>query len=213
MDVEQEDNDDALWVTSYADLISAILAVLVLMASFSKVDVEAFDAVQRVRNMEDVETLAQIKERLAKIAKQNDIVDEFRMEISKDGLGINFNSVMMFSSGSAKLNYETLNSKMEPIMLELAKVGKDRFVDIVGHTDDTPFNGFGGRNNWNLSAERAASLHKYMMSLGMPSDGSRLIAYADTKPITSVKNLKSEEKIEEARQLNRRVSLIIGFIK
>ena len=37
-----------LWITSYADLVSAILAVLVLMVSFSKIDIEKYDNVQKL---------------------------------------------------------------------------------------------------------------------------------------------------------------------
>ena len=37
-----------LWITSYADLISAIFAVMVLFVSFSKIDLEKFDMVQKL---------------------------------------------------------------------------------------------------------------------------------------------------------------------
>ena len=214
MDLQQEfsdiDKDDSLWITSYADLISALLAVLILMASFSKIDVEAFDAVQRVQNDEQVETLSEMYQRIQRIAEENGVSDQVNLTLSRHGLEINFNSVMLFRSASAVLNHKEIN-RVDPVLSAIAEAGSDRFIDIIGHTDDVPFS-MRNESNWNLSADRAAALHKYFLSRGMPEDGSRLIAYADTQPLVSIQE-KAGSDLEEARSLNRRVSVLIGLLK
>ena len=207
----EELSDDSLWVTSYADLISALLAVLVLMASFSKVDIEAFDAVQRARNDETVETLKDMHQRFIKILEANSLTEQVELKLSSEGLDVNFNSVMLFESASSKLNLELLDKEVKPIVSEIAKTGKTRYIDIVGHSDDVPLFA-NGKSNWNLSSDRAAALHEYMLNLGMPEHGSRLISYAHTQPIMEVESLKGE-LLKNARELNRRVSVNIGFLK
>lgn len=214
MDLSQEfsdiEKDDSLWITSYADLISALLAVLILMASFSKIDVEAFDAVQRIKNNEEIETLSEMYERIKLIAENNGVEDQVNLSLSKQGLEINFNSVMLFKSASSELNTDDM-APVDPVLEAIANAGTERYLDIIGHTDDVPFS-IQSKSNWNLSADRAASLHKYFLTRGMPSEGSRLIAYANTKPLVDPSNLEGEV-LEKARESNRRVSVLIGLLK
>lgn len=209
--IEVNEGQDSLWLTCYADLISAILAVLVLLASFSKIDVEAFDAVQRARNDQEFESLSQIYERIEKIARENQLTHMIDLKLSKNGLEINFNSVMLFDKGSARLDSDQIE-KVRPVLEVISSVGSKRQIDVIGHTDDIPFNSASGRTNWDLSADRAAQLHHYLLDQGMPTAGSRLIAYADTQPLVATDNLK-EPELELARQKNRRVSVLIGLVK
>ena len=68
-----------LWITSYADLISAIFAVMVLFVSFSKIDIEKFDMIQRLmvekkkQEFDNFKTLENIQQIITEIAKNRAI--------------------------------------------------------------------------------------------------------------------------------------------
>ncbi|MGL6260357.1 OmpA/MotB family protein [Vibrio sp. WXL210] len=207
--VDEAENHDQ-WIVSYADLISALLAVLLLLASFSKVDIDKFDAVQRSQSSSEAESLQQILKNLEQLAIENDLEGDLEFKLDRNGLEVRFNSVMLFDSGHSELKQGFL-SRIDPIFDHLAEVGADRYVDIIGHTDDQAFRK-GHQTNWTLSAERAASLHQHLLDKAMPKDGTRLIAYADTMPEIPFKGLKGEE-LKHARAANRRVSVLIGLLK
>ncbi|MDA9557141.1 OmpA family protein [Vibrio sp.] len=207
-DAEQGDG----WITSYADLISALLAVLLLMASFSKVDIDKFDAVQRSKGQTETQSLKTIYVKLQKIAKENDLESEVQLDLGRNGLEVNFDSVMLFKSGKSRMQQVFL-SQIEPVLEAVAEVGDQRYIDVIGHTDNIPFSKKTQQTNWKLSSERAAALHQFLLDQGMPKEGTRLVAYADTMPEVSYEGLVTQEQIEEARSANRRVSVLIGLLK
>lgn len=210
--IDTEDHNQDQWITSYADLISALLAVLILLASFSKVDIDKYDAVQRSQTQVETQTLKQIYDELKTIAKAHQLEEKIEMEIGREGLEIKFNSVMLFKGGDSRLQRQFF-SQLKPILDLVAKAGEERYIDVIGHTDDKPYRDPSKREtNWTLSAKRAASLHQYLLDQGMPKQGTRLIAYADTKPEISVEGL-TDSAIEDARRQNRRVSVVIGLLK
>ena len=63
-----------LWITSYADLISAIFAVMVLFVSFSKIDLEKFDMVQKLIELDKFNDESEIK--LSRMEQIYTILDE-----------------------------------------------------------------------------------------------------------------------------------------
>jgi len=205
----QIDSQNDLWITSYADLISAILAVLVLFVSFSKIDVEKMDTVMRVMNNEQqCPTLSDIKQQIATSASIDKVDKHLNMSIDNEGLTISYDSAALFDSGSAELK-KSLLTPFDSVMKIVADVGHQRYIDIAGHTDDVkPKTG----SNWSLSAQRALAMQEYLKKFGLPNEGLRLTAYADTLPKTDINGLKGELK-EKARRDNRRVNILIRTLK
>jgi chemotaxis protein MotB len=201
-----------LWITSYADLISAILAVLVLIMSFSKIDIEKYDAVQKMvfQHQKPFKTLKELYAQIAETAAANGIANDIDLVLDKHGLEVNLNAVVLFESGSAKLDQLQL-ARFEPVLSLIASASEERFIDVTGHTDDVPYRR-AGESNWNLSADRSVSMHRYLVGLGMHEKGSRLVAYADTEPRATLAGL-AENQYEAARARNRRVSILVGQLK
>lgn len=203
-----------LWLTSYADLISAIFAVMVLFVSFSKLDIEKYDMVQRVmieknkKEFTNFSTLDDISKSIKDIAKEHNLEEKVFVKLDKNGLTISFASAAQFESGSYKLLKEKI-SQMQPIFDEIIKQSQYRYIDISGFTDDVP-----GRSlsNWELSALRALSIQKYLEKYGLNNKNIRLLANAENKPLITYHD-KIGDKLKEARESNRRVSIIIREAK
>lgn len=203
-----------LWITSYADLVSAILAVLVLMVSFSKIDIEKYDMIQRLmiekkeKQFEDFSTLKEIMIRLKNIAKNANIENKVSFDLNKDGLLINFDSAAQFQTGGYKLKPSSIK-EMLPIFQAITKESQYRYIDISGYTDNVP----GGKvTNWELSALRALSVQKKLEELGLNNKNVRLLANADNKPLIPYQNLTGMD-LKNAQAKNRRVSVIIRDAK
>ena len=198
-----------LWLTSYADLISAIFAVMVLFVSFSKLDLEKFDMVQRVmvekkkKEFKQFSTLEDIKNRITKVADENNLKEEITVKLDKQGLIVNFSSAAQFKSGK----YELLDtiSTMQPVFNEIIRESQYRYIDIAGYTDDQKGQTM---TNWELSAKRALSIQQYLEAHGLNNNNVRLMAYAENMPLVSYDN-KKDKNLEKAREANRRVSIII----
>ena len=78
-----------------------------------------------------------------------------------------------------------------------------RPIRVEGHTDDTPPLTSRYRDNWDLSASRAASVAAYLeRAHHIPSDLLSAAGYGDSRPIAS-------NDTAQGRELNRRIDLVI----
>jgi len=127
------------------------------------------------------------------------------LEISPEGLTVEFASKALFPSGNADVK-----ESMAEVLKEVARVlaeGKFSNIDIEGHTDDVPMKSARFPSNWELSASRATSVARALLEM-QPLDSQLLrpSGFADTRPAVP---LDSEEAqgldITEVRARNRRV--------
>ena len=204
--------EDHIWLTSYADLISAILAVLVLFVSFSRIDVDKFDMVQRLMSDQKAcRSLRVIHQEIQQLANEAGLDKQIHMDLQREGLEINQDTAALFSSGSSRINPNEI-IHYEKLLGYIAEIGEERYIDIAGHTDDIPIKRAKYPSNWYLSSSRAASMHEHLASLGMPEEGVRLNAYGSTQPLVPIDGLGDVE-LEAARAKNRRVSITIRYLK
>jgi len=199
-----------LWLTSYADLVTAILSVLILIVSFSKIDIEKYDMVQKLmiekkeRKYKAFSTLKEVKQRIEQKAKKYNLQDKIAVKLDKNGLTVNFSSAAQFRTAQYKLK-KGVDQLMKPIFDEIVKESQYRYIEISGYTDDVP----GGKmTNWELSALRALSIQKVLEKLGLNNDNVKLIANAKNNPLVSYKD-KEGDSLKLAREKNRRVSIVI----
>lgn len=193
--------DEGLWLISYSDLITSILAVLVLVMSFSKIDIEKMDHANRLLNDKKLVTLDTLKKEFHKIINENNLSNVIKLKLNDNGLNIIMSSAFQFKVNSAKLNEKALQ-KIEPVFEKIVNTSKKREITIAGFTDDTGT----PQRNWELSSQRANALMIYLMKKGLNYKFAHITAFASNKPLKSDKNLSIEAK----RALNRRVSIIIG---
>jgi chemotaxis protein MotB len=194
--------DEGLWLISYSDLISSILAVLVLVMSFSKIDIEKVDHANRLLKDKSLMTLDEIQKNINQIIKDNNLTKYVHTLLNPDGLYIEMSSTLQFKTNSAKLDKEGIK-KLKPLLEKIVQLSKKREIIISGHTDNTG----DPKYNWELSAQRANSVMFYLMDKGLDYKHTHIVAYAANRQYKTDKNLT----LEERRALNRRVSIIIGM--
>ncbi len=146
--------------------------------------------------VEDLEGLAEALEEELKT-----FVGQRLIDISKvgDTIEVAMKSQLLFDSGSARLAPAALPA-LDGLGRVLAESGNA--IRVEGHTDDRPINTLQFPSNWELSAARAASVVHFLMRLGIGPDRMAAIGYGEHRPI-------ADNALEEGRQRNRRVTLVI----
>lgn len=105
-----------------------------------------------------------------------------------------------FDSGQAALRPQVL-SVLDAIAMELVPL--ERTLRVEGHTDETPIGGDRYRNNWDLSAARAATVVTYLEAAHRARpELLQAVGLGSAHPVTA-------EDTPEARERNRRVELVI----
>lgn len=117
-----------------------------------------------------------------------------------------FQSEVLFPSGSNELNPAGAGEmdKLAAALLDLAREIPPEInwvLRVDGHTDNVPLTGAGRyADNWELSAARAISVVKYLISKGVPSNRLVAAGFGEYQPI-------AEGDSPEARAQNRRIEL------
>lgn len=106
---------------------------------------------------------------------------------------------VLFDSGKTKLRTGA-KSTLESIFDVLRSEYSDKDVMVYGHTDDDPIKKSGWADNYELSAERALAVVRWMKERGISPD--RLVACGVGEHRPRVPNTSSENKAK-----NRRVEI------
>lgn len=207
---------DEQWVISYADMISAMLAVLILIFSVSKFDTQSTFIDNDVRSTKNVpekissmlnssSTIPEFEKHLKKVIKNSGLENSVDLIIFNNELTISFSNVAWFQVGKSFLNTDKLQVYL-PIFEVIKTASEGYRIDIEGHTDDqkgaTPI------DNWKLSTLRSLNLMQYLIASGFNDRNMRIVALADTSPMVPLDNL-SPVQLEKAREKNRRVSIVV----
>lgn len=107
----------------------------------------------------------------------------------------------LFDSGKAEIQNQS-----KPLLDQVVSTVQSQYptkdVMVFGHTDDQPIKVSGWKDNWELSAQRALSVGRYMASRGITP--KRLVACGcgEFRP-------RAPNESERARQKNRRVEIFV----
>ena len=214
------------WLLTYADLITLLLGLFVILYAMSKVDnakyskvVQAFgglfgnvaeatsnnpafvsggDAVVPIKPAasERDEIVGKVRGAMYEDVKSN------LVSVSQDerGVVVHVAEELLFPSGSATLKGSSLSS-LDLLAGVLKTLPND--IRIEGHTDDVPINTATFPSNWQLSVARAMNTGEYLMTQhGLKPERVSIVGYSEYKPLvpnTSVEN----------RAKNRRVDIVI----
>jgi chemotaxis protein MotB len=115
-------------------------------------------------------------------------------------LAVRLAATEFFDAGQAALRPQIL-SVLDAIAMELVPL--DRTLRVEGHTDETPLGGDRYRNNWDLSAARAATVVTYLEAAHRARpELLQAVGLGSAHPVAT-------EETAEARERNRRVELVI----
>lgn len=106
---------------------------------------------------------------------------------------------ILYDSGTAvlKSGFKAILDKLVPFLKDLPNR-----IEVHGHTDNIPISTAQFPSNWELSAARAGSVIRYLVSQGLAAERLAAGGYADTRPV-------ADNATREGRSRNRRVEIVI----
>lgn len=108
---------------------------------------------------------------------------------------------ILFNSGKATLKSAT-STELNHIESVLRSKYSGRQIDVVGHTDSDPIKKSPWKDNWELSAQRALSVVRYLIKRGIPEDNIRAVGCGEAQPVADNKTAAGKAK-------NRRVEIVV----
>lgn len=227
---EEQVNLDRYLIT-YADLITLLLGLFVILYATSQVDEskfkqfsQAFSAYFSVKNSEGVgggvfdglkdgipepimpypshKTIVEIKKETEEAFKDYLKAGTIGLKRLGGNLILTLPEKLLFVSGKADIEMEGI-----ALIDTLAGIlkGIDKLVTIDGHTDSNPINNFKFPSNWHLSVARAVNVGYKLFQGGLPGSNLGVRGFADKRPV-------SDNSSEVGRSKNRRVEITISEI-
>ena len=221
---------DENWMVSYADLISTLLAMVVLL--FGRValtsdmprgpELEPITVTATLERSDELKPLPPVPEaapeaepevapdpaeevspedRLAALVSAR-FAGQIQAERRSEGLVLTIPEVALFDSARAEL-HESAFPLLDELAATLREAG-DAQISVEGHTDDRRVTGGEFRSNWDLAAARANAVTQYLLGQGFEPQRLHSVSYADTRPV-------ADNETTEGRAANRRVELAVEF--
>lgn len=209
------------WLLTYADMITLLLAMFILLYAVSKVNLEKYKkftdaaadafggrkAVPKAGTASSVTGLGGLEENLQSayntikgIIDKENLQDKVQIVIEERGIRLSFmTDGVFFDIGKAelKLGFEKILSAIAPILMQITN-----FIRIEGHTCNMPIDTPEFPSNWELSSRRATNVLRFLLERGLPGIKMSAAGYAETRPIVPNDSDKNRTK-------NRRVDIII----
>lgn len=198
--------ENEIWLYSYADLITNLMAFFIVMLVMSRADVQTSqkikDSLAKMVGKRSSATAVvsddEIVNSISQLILENQLGSNIAVDTKTDGLSLTFSGGVFFETSSSELTpaAKDILDRVSPIFM---KLGKEHRIDVEGHADARPLRGSDVYpSNWELSAARAGAVVRYLSSKGVSPQKMRAIGYAETRPVS------------QDWQTNRRVVISIG---
>jgi chemotaxis protein MotB len=112
-------------------------------------------------------------------------------------------NAILFDSGKATLKSAT-SRELDHIYSVLREKYSGKPIDVVGHTDTDPIRKSSWKDNWELSAQRALTVARYLIKQGVDEDRIRAVGCGESRPIASNSSAAGKAK-------NRRVEIVVNI--
>ncbi|MDQ7817340.1 MAG: OmpA family protein [Melioribacteraceae bacterium] len=211
-----EDGDKDRYLITYADLITLLLGLFIILYAMSNIDVNKYKGVVSAMgsifgsdsggskfgaaNNVIPKPSDKLAEDLNSLVEQYNYGNSIRLEQNERGVTIHILDDVLFPPGKA-----TLNDASRTVLSRLADVIKPlpNDIRIEGHTDNIPISTSQYPSNWHLSVDRALSTGYYLIQEeGILADKVSVVGYAEYRPIAS-------NDTPQSRTQNRRVDIVI----
>jgi chemotaxis protein MotB len=157
--------------------------------------------------VQDILERSTIKEETLKMYTQvREYIDEHGLEadvnvsLNRNGVFVDIKEAILFESGEAdlKMGGKEILDQLEGLFLQFSNE-----IVVEGHTDNVPINTVNYPTNWELSADRAVRVVRYLCEeKSVPESRLSAIGYGEYRPIANNDTATN-------RALNRRVNLLI----
>jgi chemotaxis protein MotB len=228
---KHEDHVDESWLVPYADILTLLLALFIVLFASSTVDEAKMEQMSAVFNqvfdggvsffdnatvieypdanhsaasryLEDQESLQQIQGRVDEFIAVNELENQFETQMTDEGLLITIRDSVLFDPGDAVIKQEYLSIANE--LSQILLFDPPRNVVITGHTDNVPITTGEFSSNWELSVMRAVNFLKIIV------DGNDVLdsKYFSVKGFGEYNPIESNDTAE-GRAKNRRVEVLV----
>jgi chemotaxis protein MotB len=222
---EEEHENHERWLVTYADMLTVLMALFIVMFALSVVDkakfqkfaeglngdlgngasllsggsglqqagdtpidlqaaITALDEKQSRQQAaaQEREDLERARQKILQALVAEHMEDKVRFKLDERGLVVTVvTDDVLFALGSATLRPQG-NAVLDAIAPALKALPNK--VTVEGHTDDLPISGR-FPSNWELSAERATSVLRYLLDThAVPAQRLSAAGYADQRPLT-----------------------------
>jgi len=124
------------------------------------------------------------------------------VDAAKGTITVTLPNSILFDSGKAELKKATI-SELDHIHSVLQQGNyAGRQIDVVGHTDSQPITKSKWKDNWELSAQRALTVTRYLIRKGISDKLIRAVGSGESQPVASNSTTAGMAK-------NRRVEIVI----
>lgn len=229
---DEEITTDESWLATFADMSMLLLVFFILLFSLSTLDpskfTESFGSIKGAlggdkMGMPPVSTKSQgdqgaqheaVKLRKEQIEAQKQTFNEIRSYLTQNGVEGQVGAVLDEGTITLRLPanvlferfHETLSAdshKLLRVLHEIFVNRREQQIDIRGYTDDeAPPAGLRYRDNWELSALRAVSVLRYLLSQGIEPSRLTATGFGELEPL-----LPNTTEANRAR--NRRVEFVL----
>jgi chemotaxis protein MotB len=223
---DEEHNDQERWLITYADMITLLLAVFIVLYSFSVLDLKKFETVAGALGSQfhgaagpgmlvggDGVLSGGHSVAGNRAALFNDIrsmIEGKLPERLKESVGISHrDGVVTISVRADALTFPVgraaLTGEVRQILDAVGPSLRDAASTLLieGHTCDLPINTTRYPSNWELSAQRATNVMVYLIrACGIDPDHISAVGYADSRPVAG-------NGSETDRVRNRRVDIVV----
>ena len=216
----EQDNADR-WLLTYADLITLLLGLFVILYAMSKIDAGKYAEVVSALNGvfgapqgilmgnpsildNPANALRSDKQRIAQEITSALQLEERNLPINitenERGVTVHIMEELLFASGSADLKQTSL-STLDVLAEVLRTLPND--LRVEGHTDDVPINTAQFPSNWHLSVARSLNVAYYLIERhGLTQERVSVVGYSEFQPLFPNDNAAN-------RARNRRVDIVI----
>ncbi|WP_428608762.1 OmpA family protein [Sedimenticola sp.] len=226
-DEPQPDDTDGGWLIIYLDVMTLMLCLFVVLLAYSSYSTEEYKALTKTLSNPvavqgpveaPIEPRLQRQEQEASIDKPTDVEakqlqERFRSALLSQGLqesievtvsanqvNLQISERILFELGQAELTGEGRDVLVR--LVPMLTAASDYTLSIEGHTDPTPIANAQFPSNWELSAQRATGVLRFLLTQGVAASRMRAVGHADTRPL-------ADNATAEGRARNRRVALIL----
>jgi len=116
---------------------------------------------------------------------------------------VTLQNTILFASGKASLKSAT-SAELDHILSVLKQSYAGKKIDVVGHTDTDPIKKSPWKDNWELSAQRALSVARYLIQRGIPEGQVRAAGCGPARPV-------GPNTTPAGKAKNRRVEIVVNM--
>ena len=231
---EAEKDNAERWTLTYLDMITLLFVFFVVLYAMSKVDAGKYKALSESLNaafpsaevsaggagtgsgkvvtdktqakpavpMQSRRARSPAYDKAYDIIKSYKTEDKLQVRQEERGVVVQLGAEVFFEPGKADLTSDSTEA-----LLSVALIANSlpNAIQIEGYTDSSPIDPKSGfTSNWELSAQRAINVLRYLESMGVNTSRMSAVAYGDSHPFTS-------NDTPEGRSYNRRINVVFLY--